>query len=142
MYQPQTTYNDLMDSLDRIPADIGDAEQERVTLRQNISRMEQAIEERRITVILGAGGWASLGKNEGEREIVLKDKLRTDEAYRELDADLYTAKSELAELDQFIISSERQYGAICYKAKLTAAFMAYVAGATTLAASPTEAMGL
>lgn len=124
------TYTDLMDKLDNLPAKVALDEDEMLQLKRSIAPLEDAMEQRRIELIFAAGGWAALGKNEGERSMAEKKMLSEDAAYQRIDIDV-TA--------QRIKDSERQYGAVCYQARLTAAFMGFIAGAGNIHAEATTA---
>lgn len=134
-----STYTDLMGKLDELPAEIADNEDEMLQLKRSIAPLEDALEQRRIALIFTAGGWAALGKNEGERSMAEKKMLSEDKAYQDAAAALANLRIDIDVTAQRIKDSERQYGAVCYQARLTAAFMGFLAGAGVTTEQPMEA---
>lgn len=134
-----STYVDLMGKLDELPAEVAESEDEMLQLKRSIAPLEDAMEQRRIELIFSAGGWAALGKNEGERSMVEKKMLSEDAAYQRIATNLANLRIDIDVTAQRIKDSERQYGAVCYQARLTAAFMGFIAGAGNIHAEATTA---
>lgn len=133
------TYTDLMGKLDSLPVEIAESEDEMLALKKSIVHIEDTIERRRIELIFNAGGWAALGKNEGERAMAEKKMLNEDTIYSNAAADLAALRYDIDQAAQRIKDSERQYGAVCYQARLASAFMGFIAGSGVTTALPGEA---
>lgn len=134
-----STYTDLMDKLNSLPVEIAESEDEMIALKKGVVHHEDAMERRRIALIFAAGGWAALGKNEGERSMAEKKMLSEDKAYQDAAAAFTNLRIDIDVTAQRIKDSERQYGAVCYQARLTAAFMGFLAGAGVTTEQPMEA---
>lgn len=133
------TYTDLMGKLDELPVEIAESEDEMLALKRGIAPMEEALENRRIELIFNEGGWAALGKNEGERSMAEKKMLNEDATYSNAAADIAALRYDIDQAAQRIKDSERQYGAVCYQARLASAFMGFIAGSGVTTATATEA---
>lgn len=133
------TYTDLMAKLDSLPVEIAESENEALSLKKGIAPLEEALENRRIELIFSAGGWAALGKNEGERSMAEKKMLSEDKTYQRIAGDLAALRYEIDQAAQRIKDGERQYGAVCYQARLASAFMGFIAGSGVATATATEA---
>lgn len=133
------TYTDLMDKLNDLPAEVALDEDEMLQLKRSIAPLEDAMEQRRIELIFAAGGWAALGKNEGERSMAEKKMLGEDDIYQRISTSLTNLRIDIDVTAQRIKDSERRYGAVCYQARLTAAFMGFIAGAGNIHVEATTA---
>lgn len=125
-------YLELMDSLSEIPHELAEAEEEEAHLRSSISRNQRTLEEREALVVMKEGGWGALGKNEGDRKYRLKQLLIEDAQYQRMAEAIEDEQQTLAEVQVSAEALRRQYGAVTYQARLHAAYMAYMAGASTM----------
>jgi len=126
-------YAYLNEGLSRLPDDIHEMSLDLAEAKRLRAETGQALAALEIEVTQKAGGWAALGKNEGDRKTTLTALLNADKAYQTWTERGRTEERTVSGIEIAMSTAERQYGAVCYQARLLAALLNYLgnAGAPT-----------
>jgi hypothetical protein len=118
------TYHELMQSLAELPADIA-ALQEALTA----VRLQLGISEKMLKDIEADLRLTVEGKNAEERAARLAQTLQQHAVYQRWSAAADTERREAIRLQDKLDNLTRQYGAVCYQARLHAGLMTYLGSA-------------
>mgnify|MGYP000845466583 FL=1 len=118
-------YQELMNDLVSKPEEIATAMQYLVTYKQNLQDVTAAVEAMENDWVMAQGGMKAIGANEKEREIRLA-MLRNSAEFRPAMDRLRRATVAVDDSKQLVARLERQYEAICHKARLTTAVFSYL----------------
>lgn len=127
--QLMQTYADIMASLAQLPDDIAGYQSDLTDAKLRKVEVERELDRLDATIINTAGGYKGLGSNEKERELALDNLRRTYPMWKQLDGELSTLTRTVAEMTDELNAAERQYGAVCYMARMHAALLTYLGSA-------------
>lgn len=140
MNDNQLAYNELMQDLDNLPDDLATQRRESTTLRlelndrkKRVAEQKNLMEEHKGILIMAAGGWSVLGKNEQERGLALDALLRKDQNYQSMTRRLSSLEDDAYRAEQNLLGSESEADilatrlhAVTFKARLHASFLNYI----------------
>ncbi len=120
-----TIYQELMNDLPTKADEIGVAMQYLVANKMNLQDVTAAVEAMENDWVMAQGGMKAIGANEKEREIRLA-MLRNSAEFRPAMERLRRCTVAVDDSKQLVARLERQYEAICHKARLTTAVLSYL----------------
>lgn len=123
------TYAGIMASLATLPDEIAGYQSDLTEAKLRKAETDKQLARIEAGIVAEAGGWKALGSNEKERELALPALLRKSGGWAALDAELTTLTRTVAEMADELSATERQYGAVCYMAKLHGALLSYLGNA-------------
>lgn len=123
------TYADIMVSLATLPDEITGYQSYLTEAKLRKAEADKELSRLDGTIINAAGGYKGLGSNEKERELALDNLRRTYPVWKQLDAELSTLTRTVAEMADELSAAERQYGAVCYMARMHGALLTYLGNA-------------
>lgn len=118
------TYTDLMTALDELPDSISLVQEQITVLKLSAAEHERRLAQREAILIQQAEG-----KNAELRKAALEQLKTSDIVYRNELRYLLANQEELAQEQDALDKLTRQYGAVCYQARLHAALLAYLGSA-------------
>ena len=139
MQQLIDTYAGIMASLATLPDEIAGYQSDLTEAKMRKAETDKHLARIEAGIVAEAGGWKALGSNEKERELALPALLRKSVSWFALDGELTTLTRTVAEMADELAAAERQYGAVCYMARLHGALLTYLgnSGAPADVALPT-----
>jgi hypothetical protein len=129
MQQVIDTYTQIMGSLATLPDEIAGYQEDLTNAKMGKADADRALAQHESDVIVAAGGWKALGGNEKERELAAAQLCRNNAKYATLTSQQATLQRTVAEMADELAAAERQYGAVCYMARLHSALMTYLGNA-------------
>jgi len=123
------TYADIMASLATLPDEIAGYQSDLTEAKLRKAEADKELSRLDGVLIARAGGYKGLGSNEKERELALDNLRNADATRRKLDAELTTLTRTVAEMADELSAAERQYGAVCYMARMHGALLTYLGNA-------------
>lgn len=126
-----TTYTDLMEKLDAIPAEIAELQTRRTDDRIALAEYEARLKAVETAIVEEAGGFKSLGSNDADRKHNLAVLLASKGRYQVTANDIRLTSDAIAHMTDAIEDAERRYGAVGYQSRLHAALLNYLASAGT-----------
>lgn len=129
----EQTYLDLMNQLRGLPKRIIDARTALLEAGKAVKAAERAADSAKVDAIISAGGYAGLGKNEGEREINLSRLLSNDRLYQSASANHRNAEYQAKQLQGDLDNLKAEFDVARSMAALHGEFMRYT---VTVTASP------
>ena len=118
------TYTDLMTALDELPDSISLAQEQITVLKLSAAEHERRLAQREAILIQQAEG-----KKAELRKAALEQLKTGDAIYRNELRYLLANQEELAQEQDALDKLTRQYGAVCYQARLHAALLTYLGSA-------------
>lgn len=136
-------YNMLRKQLLDLPAERNDVRmliveqrKQKQKLQAQIAAYKEQAEGVRVGVLMAAGGWASLGKNEGEREMKASELLGKSRAWLDLQGEIKDTEGRVADTDYRIAvheaelaNLEDQFSALKYLSRSFAGVMLFLGSA-------------
>jgi len=123
------TYHDLMAALDTLPDEIAACQRDLDAYRETLADVKADAESLERHLLREAGGYSKLGSNDGERKTALALLLERNADYREMEIAEARQQGHVTALTTELDHLTRQYGAVCYKARLHAALLNYLGSA-------------
>jgi hypothetical protein len=130
------TYHDLMQRLTALPADIDALQEALTTVKLQLSTSEKTLKDLEADLRLKVEG-----KNAEERTARLTQTLQQTAVYRRWSHAADTERREASRLQDKLDGLTRQYGAICYQARLHAGLMNFLGSAGAPVVLPAAANG-
>lgn len=121
----EQTYLDLMNQLRSLPKRITDARAALLEAGKAAKAAERAVESVKADAIISAGGYAGLGKNEGEREVNLSRLLSNDRQYQSASANHRNAEYQTKQLQGDLDNLKAEFDVARSMAALHGEFMRY-----------------
>ena len=118
------TYRDLMTSLETIPHELAAAQDDLTAVKRQMSESKILLD-----VIEASLSLTIEGKNAEERKAKLSVALDTHQNYQRLRATLRKESEAADGLTNDVDNLTRQYGAVCYQARLHSALLTYLGSA-------------
>lgn len=135
-------YDEIMGSLEQLPYDIADCQDQLTELKLTLNDKQRQFDERRTDLIAVNGGWSALGKNESERDTALKAMLKHDRGTSALQIQIIGLEREIAKLTATADDLQRRYGAVCYKARLHSGMLNFLGSAGAPVSTPEIDFGM
>lgn len=129
MQQLIDTYSQLMTSLAALPDEIAGYQKDLTSAKLQQADIKKQLDSAEADIISANGGWKALGSNEKERELALPTLFRSVARHVALTAEASKLQRTIAEMADELAAAERQYGAVCYMARLHSALMTYLGNA-------------
>lgn len=123
------TYTELMESLAHIADEFLDVEEDIRGAKQQMREAQKQLEAIEHQIIDQAGGWAGLGRNDGDRKHNLAMKLANNNAYLRWQRILEDTQDFMDNASAKLADLERRFSAIRHQARLHAALLNYMASA-------------
>jgi hypothetical protein len=130
-------YRELMGKLESLPQEIAAAQTDLAQAKMTRSQTNKTLADLEVQIIQHNGGWANLGKNDGDRKNALADILAKHATYQGWVRTLGREEAKVSELEIEVDTFTREYGAVCYQARLLAGLMSYLGNA----GAPVQAEG-
>ena len=130
-------YRDIMGKLATLPREIAQAQDELAQAKMTSGQTDKTLSELEVKTIQGAGGWAGMGKNDGDRKNALANMLTQNSTFRNLTRTQDAEAQAISDLTIEVDYLTRVYGAVCYQARLLASLMSYLGNA----GAPVEGAG-
>ena len=127
--QLMQTYADIMASLAQLPDDIAGYQSDLTDAKLRKVEVERELDRQDAALINAAGGYKGLGSNEKERELALDGLRAKSNQWQGVNGELSTLTRTVAEMTDELNAAERQYGAVCYMARMHAALLTYLGSA-------------
>lgn len=118
------TYHDLMQRLATLPADIDAVQKALTDVKLQLNTSEKTLKDLEAELRLKVEG-----KNAEERAARLTQGLQQHSVYRRWNQAADSERREASQLQDRLDSLTRQYGAICYQARLHSGLMNYLGSA-------------
>lgn len=131
------TYTDLMEKLQTLPDDIAALQLDLSAEKMALTEANKRLESREVEIIGQAGGWAALGKNDGDRKNNLAMLLNRDAQYQRWAGHKAESEAAVGRMNDQLAALERQYGAVCYAVRLHSALLQYLGSAGAPVTLPT-----
>lgn len=118
------TYSQLMTELANLPAEIAKAQEDLTVIKRQAAQTKETMAQTEAATALTIEG-----KNAEERKAKLTQALAATPVYVRLSNALRAETEEADTLANEVAALERQYGAVCYQARLHAALLQYLGNA-------------
>ena len=118
------TYTQLMTDLDNLPHEIAAAQNDLTAVKRQVNDSKTLLDNIEASLSLTIEG-----KNAEERKAKLVQALTTHQNYQRIKATLRKESEEADMLANSVDTLTRQYGAVCYQARLHAALCSFLGSA-------------
>ena len=118
------TYTDLMASLENIPQELAAAQNDLTAVKRQVSESKTLMDSIEASLSLTIEG-----KNAEERKAKLMQALTTHQNYQRLRGALRKESEAADGLSNDVDNLTRQYGAVCFQARLHSALLTYLGSA-------------
>ena len=115
----------VMADLEELPGKINAARSILINMNANHNKSKAKVEGFKAQHVVTHGGWSTMGKNEGEREMNLSHALRQDRGYAMLLAASEDDAINLADAKEDYDNLCRQFDAVKVKAALLTAYLGH-----------------